>query len=161
MPNSALYDWTKRLDLQCSLFAEQLTMLGDFEPITDDDIKSRMKHGGHPLHLYVVGCMCWRIWFQQWQKLHQLEQYHPWKLEVRASLYTVGTICLAWGLVVQVLQCANIYIKITKEYDIQINMFPDNELGNQLLIKDCTCWLQVSRASKYRLCCSRTVIPVE
>jgi hypothetical protein len=35
--------------------------------------------------------------------------------------------------------CVNIFIKITKEYDIQNSMLPDNELGHQLLIKDCTC----------------------
>jgi hypothetical protein len=48
MSYSALYDWTKHLDLQCSFLVEQQTMLGNFEPITDDDIKLRMKHRWTP-----------------------------------------------------------------------------------------------------------------
>jgi hypothetical protein len=48
MSNFALYDWTTRLDLQCSFLAEQRTILGNFVPITDDDIKLRMKHQWSP-----------------------------------------------------------------------------------------------------------------
>ncbi len=48
MSNSALYDWTTRLDLQCSFLAEQRTILGNFVPITDDDMKLRMKHQWSP-----------------------------------------------------------------------------------------------------------------
>ncbi len=40
----------------------------------------------------------------------------------------------------------NILVEITKEDDIKIGMFPDNELGNQLLIKYCGCWLQGARS---------------
>ncbi len=48
MSNSAVYDSAKRLDLQCSFLAEQQTILGNFEPITDDDIKLRMKNQWSP-----------------------------------------------------------------------------------------------------------------
>jgi hypothetical protein len=48
MSNSALHDWTKRLDLQCTFLAEQWTMLGNFEPITDNDVKLRMKYWWSP-----------------------------------------------------------------------------------------------------------------
>jgi hypothetical protein len=44
LSNSALYVWTRRVDLQCNFLAAQWTILENLVPMIEEDVKSSMKH---------------------------------------------------------------------------------------------------------------------